>query len=72
MKISVYAKPGSKKETVEKTDETTFIVRVKEKPEDGKANRAIIKILSEYFNVPSSRLKIIIGERSKRKIISIE
>jgi uncharacterized protein (TIGR00251 family) len=71
MKISVIAKPFSKIEGITKIDETNFIVRVKEKPEDGKANKAIVKALSKYFKIPASEIKIISGHFSKIKIISI-
>ena len=72
MKIFVIAKPFSKIENIVKIDEKNFIVHVKERPEDGKANKAIIKAFSKYFKIPVSRIEIISGRFSKRKIISID
>src|SRR3989338_9497975 len=51
MKIFVKTKPRSKQERVEKIDETHFIVAVKEIPIEGRANKAIIKALADYFDV---------------------
>lgn len=72
MKIFVQAKPGAKEERVEQIGEKNFIVAVKEPPVDGKANRAILEALAEYFNVPISQVNIVSGQRSRRKTIEIE
>ncbi len=71
MKIFIKAKTQSKIEKVEKIDNTHFYVHVKEPPEKGKANNAIIKALSKHFNIPSSKINIISGHTSKQKIIEI-
>ncbi|PJA37619.1 hypothetical protein CO181_02780, partial [candidate division WWE3 bacterium CG_4_9_14_3_um_filter_43_9] len=49
MKIFVKAKPRAKNEKIEKIGEDCFKVSVKEPPEEGKANQAIVKALAEYF-----------------------
>ena len=54
MKISVKAKPKSKKEFIKKTDVACFTVAVTEVPEKGKANQAIIKALAKFFGIPAS------------------
>ncbi len=71
MKISVKTKPNSKKEMIEKIDETNFLISVKELPFDGKANNAIVKVIAKYFNVTSARVRITSGHKSKQKIIEI-
>jgi len=71
MKISVKVKPNSKKEEVKKLTDNEFILSVKEPAKEGKANQAVIKLLSEYFGVPKSNISIIKGECSKNKIIQI-
>ena len=40
-------------------------------PEKGKANKKVIKMISGYFNVPKSRIKIDSGLKSKEKVIEI-
>ena len=71
MKIFLKVKPGSKKEGVTKTDELHYIVSVKAPPVEGKANDAIVKVLSDYFKVPKSHIVISKGGHSKNKIIEI-
>jgi hypothetical protein len=71
MKIVVYAKPGSKEITVEKTGENEYKVRVKEPAKEGRANFAIERALARHFGVILSRVKITSGFSSKRKIVEI-
>lgn len=71
MKIIVKAKPSSKEDNVEKTDDGNYAVRVKAAAVDGKANAAIVKLLAEYFSVPVSLVEIISGHFSKTKIVKI-
>lgn len=60
---------AKKNEVVE--GEGMFKVYVNAPPVDGKANKAIIEVLAEYFKVRKSNVKIIRGEKSKQKIIEI-
>jgi uncharacterized protein len=69
MKIFVKVKTKAKVEKTVKIDETHYVVSTNAPPEKGKANKDIIKILSKYFDIPVSRIKIIAGEKSKEKII---
>jgi len=70
MKISVKVKTGSRIEGV--TEENgVYLVRTKEPPHEGRANSAVIKLLSEYFHKPKSSLNILSGKSSKNKVIEI-
>lgn len=71
MKIFVKVKTNSKKESVKKIDENKFIISVKESAIRGKANQAIIRVLADYFDISLSNVKIILGHRSRQKIIEI-
>ena len=71
MRFNVKVKPGSKKNSVEKIDDEHMVVRVKEKAIEGRANDAVIAQLSEYFNIPRGRIKVIVGLKSRNKIIDI-
>ncbi len=70
MKISVTIKPKSRAEKVEKTN-SGYVVYVKEQPIENKANKALIKALAGYFDVPKSRIEIVSGIKSKQKIVEI-
>jgi uncharacterized protein (TIGR00251 family) len=40
-------------------------------PEDGKANAALIKLLSKQWRVPKSDMEIVLGATDRRKVILI-
>lgn len=71
MKISVSIKPNAKAKKVEKVDEGHFKAWVKESPVEGKANLALVKILADYFDIAPSRINIVSGHSSKKKIVEI-
>lgn len=56
---------------MEKVDESTFKVWVKEPAKEGKANAAAACALAEHFNVPKSSVKLILGRKSKKKIFKV-
>lgn len=72
MHISVRVKPNSKREGVEKTGENEYTARVHQPPNEGKANDAMIELLSEYFDVAKTRIRIVSGKSSRNKLIEIE
>lgn len=41
-------------------------------PEKGKANAAVIALLSKYYKVPKSAITILRGKTSTRKVIEIQ
>ena len=71
MRIFVNVKPNARQEKVEKIDETHFRVWIKAPPQEGKANRAVIEVMSEYLNVPKSRLVLSGGLQSRNKVIQL-
>jgi len=48
-----------------------IVVGLTSKPEKGKANRELIKKLAKHFKVSSSRVKIVAGLKSRRKIVEV-
>jgi len=71
IKLIVHARPGAKHAGVKKIDDVSFIISVKEKARGGEANEAIRKAIANYFNVASSRIRLHLGRRAKRKIFEI-
>jgi len=71
MYIKVITEPGAKKEKIEQLKKDYFVIAVKEKPERNAANTRVLEILSAFLHVPKSSLKIVIGHRSRSKIINI-
>lgn len=71
MRIFITAKPAAREESIEKIDESHFVVAVKEPPIQGRANRAIIEVLADYFKISSGRIRIIAGMTSRQKMVEI-
>ncbi len=71
MRILVKAKPKSKLEYVRRSADFEVTVAVKEAPEKGKANEAIIKSLAVVLNIPASSIILISGQASRRKVFEI-
>lgn len=71
MKISVRVKPNMKEEKVERVKDV-FTVYVKEPAKEGRANKAVIELLSDYFKVSKSKIVILAGIKSKQKIIEVK
>ncbi len=49
-----------------------FVVRLAAKPVEGAANKALRKFIAERVGAPPSRVRIVRGERSRRKRIAVE
>lgn len=71
MWIHIKAKPNAYEESVEKIDETHFIVAVKEPPQNGLANKAVCRAVAKYFKVAQSTVVVKKGFTSKNKVIEI-
>ena len=72
VKISVRVKTNSKVEKVVDGGNNEYILQVKAPPHEGRANAAVIELLSDHFNVPKSRISIIRGFKGKNKLIEIK
>ena len=70
MKLRVRVVPSSKIEGVVK-DGDGFLVRVKEPAKEGKANRAVIKLLAKHFGVSQRQVVISSGFGSRNKVIQV-
>jgi uncharacterized protein (TIGR00251 family) len=72
--IDIIVTTGSKKEEISGVDEwrKRLVVRIKERPVEGKANAAIIKFFSEVFNVPLKSVRVVSGQKTSQKTIEVE
>ena len=48
-----------------------ILIGLTSRPEKGKANTELVKKLAKHFGVPSSRVNIISGHKSRDKIVEI-
>ena len=72
MKINVRVKPNAKYSEVIRITKFDYKVSVDAPAKEGEANKRLIEILSEYFEVPQSFVSILKGFKSKNKIIEID
>ena len=70
MRIQVVVTPNAKESYVKKEGDS-YVVAVDAPPVKGKANKRLIEILADYFGVKKSSVKIIKGEKQRRKLIEI-
>jgi uncharacterized protein YggU (UPF0235/DUF167 family) len=71
MKITVHVKARSKKQEIKKREDGVYDIWVHAVREKGKANEAVIEIISHEFKKPKTYIRIISGETSSKKIIEI-
>jgi hypothetical protein len=71
MRIIVTVKSRARQIGVTKIDDGHYKVSVTAAPEQGKANDAVIKALSDYFFVAKSSISIVLGKTAQEKLIEI-
>lgn len=68
--LEVKVTAGAKSNSFKKENELYYI-RIMAKAIDGKANKSIIEFLAKELNIKKRNIEIIRGEKSGKKIISI-
>lgn len=70
MILNIKTIPNAKKNKIIEEDGVIKIY-ITAQPEKGKANKALIKFLAKYYNIPKSSIKINKGETNTLKQIEI-
>ena len=65
-RIAIKVIPNSKTEEI--IDAEPMIIRVKEPPTKGKANKAVVMLLSRYYNAD---VRIVSGAKCRRTIVEV-
>lgn len=71
MKYTVWVTPNASKNHVEQLDKQTLKVWVTAQPEKGNANRAMLALLAEHFDVRKSAVVLLAGEAARTKIVEV-
>jgi len=71
VRIGVKVITRAKKEGIEKVSDGSYKIKVSLPPEKLRANKRVIELLSEEFDIKKKNIKIISGETSSKKIIEI-
>lgn len=71
MKINVKVVPQSGKQKIILDKTGSLKCYLNSPPEDGKANRELIKLFSESLNIPQREIEIVQGLISRSKVLDI-
>jgi len=71
MRIKVKVVPKSSRERVEEAG-GYLKVFLRDPPQKGKANRRLVEVLAEYFQVKKYLVRIVRGEYSREKIVEVD
>ena len=69
--LDVVVHPGARDDTVGPMHGGALKISVREPPDKGKANRAVLELLARALGVPKSNLELLRGEGSRRKSIRV-
>lgn len=72
MKLTLHAKPGSKKEGFELRSDGVLVVRIRAQAVDNKANERIIELLSDALDISKREIEIVSGRTGKIKTLQIQ
>jgi uncharacterized protein (TIGR00251 family) len=70
--LNIKVQPRARKPGLEKVSSGEYKIRVSAPPSKGQANKEVIETLASHFGLPSSRVKIVRGQRSRRKLVLVE
>ena len=72
MVFEVRLSPNSSKNQIQYIENNLLKVQTTSVPEDGKANKTLIKILSKELKIAKSNIEIIKGSKNRNKTILIK
>ena len=70
--IKVRVRAASSRDELIHLDDGTIVIRVTAPPLDGRANKAVCRLVAKQLGVPPSRVTIGRAARSREKTLSIE
>jgi len=71
-RISIYVQPRASKTMVAGMHDGCVKVRLAAPPVDGAANAALIEFVAECLGVAKSRVRIVSGQTSRRKVVEVD
>ena len=71
-RLEILVRPGASSNGVAGEHDGALVVRLTSAPVDGRANRALRKLIAKRLGVPPSRVSVVRGERSRRKLVAVE
>ena len=70
-RLAVRVTPGARIEALEIAD-GKLLAKVRAKPEDGKANAAVVALVAQALGLAASRLHLLRGATSREKVLKVD
>jgi uncharacterized protein (TIGR00251 family) len=71
-RVSLYIQPGAAKTQIAGLHDGLIKVRVAAPPIDGAANQALVEFVAKRLGIPKSRVRVVAGLTSRRKVLEID
>jgi uncharacterized protein (TIGR00251 family) len=71
-RLAVQAVPNAQKDEVVGWHGDALKVKVQAVPEDGKANKALVKFLAKELGVPKASVSLVSGAKSRAKVFEVQ
>ena len=70
--ISIYVQPRASKTEISGMHDGLLRIRLAAPPVDGAANAALVAFIAEILDIAKSRVRVVSGVASRRKVVRIE
>lgn len=70
--VHIYVQPKASKSAFVGLHDGCLKLAISSPPVDNKANKAVISFLAEFFQVAQKDIRLCSGEKSRRKLLSID
>jgi uncharacterized protein (TIGR00251 family) len=70
--LNIKVQPRARKPGIEKMSSGEYKIRVSAPPSKGEANKEVVETLASHFGLPPSRVRIVRGQKSQRKLVLLE
>ena len=71
-RLTVRVTPRGARDEVVGFEAGVLRVRVTAAPVDGRANRALERLLTKRLGVPNSAVRVVVGHTGRRKVVEVE
>jgi uncharacterized protein len=69
--VKLRVSPGARRPGIAGRHGAAWKVRVAEPPEDGRANAAVLRLLSQTLHLPARSVELVSGHASRDKIVAV-
>ena len=71
-RLKLHVTPGAREDALVGWQGDSLRLKVRARPEKGRANEAVLRLLAGYLGLPPSRLALVRGAASRDKMVEVE